>query len=90
MTLAIILMVIVAFAAACSFIFWLDCLFLSLKQRKPTRFLITLCLPPVGLWIEGRNRYRQWLKKNCLTPRMHLKTLYASVQTFWKSLDWRP
>jgi hypothetical protein len=86
--LVIVLFVLVAFAAACVFIFWLDGLIGLIQQRKPTRFLILLCLPPVGLWIESRDRYRKWLKKTYLTPKGHLKSIWDSVLNFWKSLDW--
>lgn len=84
----VILMVISLFAAGCVLILWVDNLILLFQQRKPTRFLILLCLPPVGLWIESRDRYRKWLKKNYLTPKAHLKSICDAVLKFWKSLDW--
>lgn len=84
----IVLLVLIVFSAACVFIFWFDGLISLLRERKPTRFLILLCLPPVGLFIEIRDRYRKWLKKSYLTPKSHLQSIWEAILKFWKSLDW--
>lgn len=84
----IVLLVLLVYAACCVFIFWIGGLISLFRARKPTRFIILLCFPPVGLFIESRDRYRKWLTKKYLTPKGHLKSIGEAILKFWKSLDW--
>jgi hypothetical protein len=87
--LMLILMGCSLFLGACLMIFWVDTLIALFIERKPTRFLILLCIPPVGFLIEARKKYQKWLKKTYLTPKYHMKKIWESAVQFWRSLDWR-
>lgn len=57
-------------------------------SRKPTRFLVLLLIPPIGLLIEARNSYNEWLKQKEMTAKEHRKRTWLAVMEFWRSLDW--